>query len=79
MALAAPGHEREAARILRAEGPFVSPNLLLIRLADVALGRNGALVDALESMGPPRTTYAATLLELPRCIEGRRAELRRRR
>jgi len=73
MALAAPGHEREAARILRAQGPFVSPNRLLIRLADVALGRNGALVHALESMGPPRMTCASTLLELPRWVEGRRA------
>jgi predicted protein tyrosine phosphatase len=73
MALAAPGHDCEAARILRAAGPFVSPNRLLVQLADVALGRGGALVDALESMGPPRATCAPTLLELPRCVDGRGA------
>jgi len=55
LALDAPGREREAAALLRQMSPFAYPNELLVKHADDALGRRGALLDALESMGNPRS------------------------
>ena len=53
LALETPGREREAAHALRKAGPFVSPNRLIVELADRALERRGALVAAREAMGEP--------------------------
>jgi predicted protein tyrosine phosphatase len=55
LALDAPGREREAAALLRAAAPFAFPNELLVKLADDALERRGALVAALRSIGNPRS------------------------
>ena len=55
LALDAPGREREAAALLREAAPFALPNELLVQIADIALERRGALLDALESMGNPRS------------------------
>ncbi len=71
MVLTAPGREREAAQMLRDRGPFVQPNRLLVRLADTLLARDGALVAALEAMGPPRLAREAPVLELPRILARR--------
>lgn len=43
-----PGHEAEAVAALFAHGPS-HPNPGIVALADTALGRNGALIDALEA------------------------------
>jgi predicted protein tyrosine phosphatase len=44
--------EMEIARKLRAASPIASPNRLIVSLADKALGRDGRMVRALESIGP---------------------------
>src|SRR5438046_5090136 len=49
LVLDAPGREREAVAMLRAAAPFALPNRLLVRLADRALDRRGALIDALDA------------------------------
>ncbi len=44
--------EMEIAQKLRAASPIASPNRLIVSLADRALGRDGRMVRALESIGP---------------------------
>jgi predicted protein tyrosine phosphatase len=44
--------EMEIAQKLRAASPIASPNRLIVSLADKALGRDGRMVRALESIGP---------------------------
>ena len=46
-----PGREDELATALRARAPFVTPNRLMVALADDLLGRNGAMVDAIVRIG----------------------------
>lgn len=46
-----PGCEDELATALRARAPFVTPNRLMVALADDLLGRNGAMVDAIARIG----------------------------
>jgi predicted protein tyrosine phosphatase len=46
-----PGQESEIADALRARAPFVTPNRLMVALADDLLGRNGAMVDAIARIG----------------------------
>lgn len=48
---AQPGRESEIANDLRARAPFVTPNRLMVMLADDLLGRNGAMVDAVARIG----------------------------
>jgi predicted protein tyrosine phosphatase len=48
---ARPGRESEIASELRARAPFVTPNRLMVALADDLLGRNGAMVDAIARIG----------------------------
>ena len=45
------GREHELARRLRAAAPHAQPNRQIIALGDAALGCDGALVSAVESMG----------------------------
>jgi predicted protein tyrosine phosphatase len=45
--------EMEIARKIRAASPIASPNRLIVSLADKALGRDGRMIRALESIGPP--------------------------
>src|ERR1700754_1018838 len=49
------GHDREIeiARAMRQRAPHAQPNRLLVQHADDALGRNGKMIAALNSMGPP--------------------------
>src|SRR5947207_10635709 len=48
---AGPGAERDIARAMRARAPHAFPNPLLVRLADEALGREGRMIAAAESIG----------------------------
>jgi predicted protein tyrosine phosphatase len=47
------GHEIEIALAMRRRAPHASPNTLLVRHADEALGRGGRMVTALTVMGHP--------------------------
>lgn len=46
-----PGTERDIARRLRERAPHAQPNRLIVRLADEALGRGGAMVRAVDEIG----------------------------
>lgn len=48
-----PGREIEIARAMRKRAPHAQPNRLLVRHADEALGRDGRMLAALNTMGPP--------------------------
>jgi predicted protein tyrosine phosphatase len=48
-----PDREIEIARTMRARAPHAQPNRLIITHADAALNRNGRMIAALNSMGPP--------------------------
>jgi predicted protein tyrosine phosphatase len=48
-----PGREIEIAQAMRRRAPHAQPNRLLVRHADEALGRGGAMLSAVEAMGPP--------------------------
>jgi predicted protein tyrosine phosphatase len=47
------GHEIDIALAMRRRAPHASPNRLLVRHADDALGRGGRMVTALTVMGQP--------------------------
>ena len=68
LVLEAPGREREAALVLRQAGPFVSPNHLIVELADAALKRDGALIAAREAMGEPDMFHEFKGFLLPRSL-----------
>ncbi len=46
------GDEHRIAREIRSRAPHAQPNRLIVRLADRLLKRNGAMVAAVEEMGP---------------------------
>jgi predicted protein tyrosine phosphatase len=46
-----PGFERDIADELRRRAPFVTPNRLMVRLADELLARDGRMVEAIEKIG----------------------------
>jgi predicted protein tyrosine phosphatase len=46
-----PGFERDIANELRRRAPFVTPNRLMVRLADEVLGREGRMIAAIEKIG----------------------------
>jgi predicted protein tyrosine phosphatase len=48
-----PGREIEIADAMRRRAPHAQPNRLLISHADAALGRGGAMIAAVQGMGPP--------------------------
>ena len=75
LALDAPGREHEAAALLREAAPFALPNPLLVQLADGALERGGALLDALESIGDP-TSFDFKPFFLPRALPSERSRAR---
>lgn len=47
-----PGREIEIARAIRQRAPHAQPNRLLVQHADAALGREGRMLAALNTMGP---------------------------
>ena len=50
----APGKERAIADALRQSSPVVTPNRLLVALADDLLARDGRMVDAIDAIGRGR-------------------------
>lgn len=48
-----PDREIEIARAMRRRAPHAAPNVLLVAHADAALNRNGRMIAARNSMGPP--------------------------
>ena len=62
---AGPGAEREIANELRARAPHAQPNQLLVRLADEALERNGAMVRAIEAIGMANQMAEGVPVEMP--------------
>ncbi len=63
-----PGREVEIARAIRRRASHAAPNTLLVAHADAALGRGGAMVAALNVMGPARMVEEGVLTDLP--LEG---------
>jgi predicted protein tyrosine phosphatase len=62
---AGPGSEEEIARMLRARAPHAQPNKLIVRLADEALGRGGAMVRAIDMIGSGTPATEGVTVELP--------------
>ncbi len=60
-----PGSELALAREMRARAPHAYPNRLLVRLADNALGREGEMVRAVESIGIGTLVSEGFPVELP--------------
>lgn len=60
-----PGREIEIARAMRRRAPHAAPNSLLVAHADVALGRGGRMLMALNSMGPARMVEEGVLTDFP--------------
>lgn len=63
-----PGNERTFATLLRDRAPWVDPNRRMIGLADAMLARSGALLKALDCMGPPRMRGPTGPVLLPATI-----------
>ncbi|HVV64212.1 MAG TPA: hypothetical protein VHC42_02000, partial [Rhizomicrobium sp.] len=62
---AGPGAEREIAEDLRARAPHAQPNRLIVRLADEALGRGGAMARAIEAIGEGTLLSEGATVEIP--------------
>jgi predicted protein tyrosine phosphatase len=60
-----PGREHDIARLLRARAAHAQPNLRIVALADALLDRSGAMVDAIDLMGPARIAFEGDLFALP--------------
>jgi predicted protein tyrosine phosphatase len=59
------GTEQEIANALRARAPHAQPNRLLVRLADEALGRDGAMVRAINAIGDGTMVTEGVPVEIP--------------
>jgi predicted protein tyrosine phosphatase len=64
-----PGHENRIARGLRFHAPHAQPNRLLVRHADLLLGRDGRMVAAVETMGEARAVAEGEVVELPLALD----------
>lgn len=64
-----PGREHEIAQALRARAPHADPNRLLIRIADELLGRDGRMINAIDSIGRGALVVEGVLVELPLATE----------
>lgn len=62
---AGPGSEHDIAHELRRRAPHAQPNRLLVRLADEALGRHGAMVRAVDAMGSGVLVAEGIPVEMP--------------
>jgi len=62
---AGPGAEHDIAEMLRERAPHAQPNRLIVRLADQVLGRNGAMVRAIESIGSGTMVTEGVPVEIP--------------
>ena len=59
------GAEHDIAQLLRARAPHAQPNKLIVRLADEALGRGGAMVRAIEAIGAGEMVTEGVPVEIP--------------
>ncbi len=59
------GREFEIADCLRRRAPFVTPNALMVALADDLLSRDGRMIDAITAIGRGKEAFAGTPYELP--------------
>ncbi len=57
--------ELAIAERLRTLSPIAHPNARLVRLADARLGRQGRMIEALQSIGPGRQAFENEPFELP--------------
>jgi predicted protein tyrosine phosphatase len=64
-----PGHEERIARALRFHAPHAQPNRLMVRHADLLLGRGGRMVAAVETMGEARLVSEGEVVELPLALD----------
>lgn len=62
---AGPGAEHDIAQTLRARAPHAQPNKLLVRYADEALGRDGAMVRAIEAIGSGEIATEGFPVDMP--------------
>jgi len=60
-----PGRELEIAHAMRRRAPHAQPNRLLVSHADDALGRRGAMIAAVNGMGPPLQVEEGVTTILP--------------
>lgn len=60
-----PGYEAEIADELRRRSPYVTPNKLMVRLADEMLGRDGRMSDAIARIGRGAETAEGEPYKLP--------------
>ena len=60
-----PGFENEIADELRRRSPVVTPNRLMVQLADDLLGRQGAMVGAIARIGRGADAYEGAPYQLP--------------
>ena len=64
-ALEGEGREDDAAQRLRASAPFATPNPLIVALADVQLGREGRMIEAIAAIGRGAETSMGRMFVLP--------------
>jgi len=62
------GSEHGIARMLRERAPHAQPNRLIVRLADEALGRGGAMVRAVDAIGSGVLVTEGTEVEMPLAV-----------
>lgn len=62
---AGPGAEHTIAQALRQRAPHAVPNKLIVRLADEALGRDGAMVRAIDAIGMANQMTEGVPVEMP--------------
>src|SRR5258708_16325387 len=60
-----PGYERAVADELRRRAAFVTPNRLMVELADNVLGRDGRMVDAIDPIGRGPEPFEGKPYQLP--------------
>jgi len=60
-----PGYERAIADELRRRAAFVTPNRLVVELADNVLGRGGRMVDAIDRIGRGAEAFEGKPYQLP--------------
>ena len=59
------GFENEIADELRRRSPLVTPNSLMVQIADELLGREGAMVDAIARIGRGADAFEGAPYQLP--------------
>jgi len=60
-----PGHERNAARLMRAAARHAQPNPRLVAVADAMMGRKGRMISAVAEMGPGEFDMEGDLFAMP--------------